>query len=28
LLNVDGEQWVVKFSDGEPTDTPLSNMRR
>jgi serine/threonine-protein kinase HipA len=23
LLNVDGEQWVVKFSDGEPTDTPL-----
>jgi serine/threonine-protein kinase HipA len=23
LLNVDDEQWVVKFSDGEPTDTPL-----
>lgn len=23
LLNVDGEQWVVKFADGEPTDTPL-----
>jgi serine/threonine-protein kinase HipA len=23
LLNLDGEQWVVKFSDGEPTDTPL-----
>jgi serine/threonine-protein kinase HipA len=23
LLNIDGEQWVVKFSDGEPTDTPL-----
>ena len=23
LLNVEGEQWVVKFSDGEPTDTPL-----
>jgi serine/threonine-protein kinase HipA len=23
LLNVAGEQWVIKFSDGEPTDTPL-----
>src|SRR5688572_1195554 len=23
LLNVGGEQWVIKFSDGEPTDTPL-----
>ncbi len=23
LLNLDGEQWVVKFSDGEPADTPL-----
>jgi serine/threonine-protein kinase HipA len=23
LLDVDGEQWVVKFSDGEPTDGPL-----
>ena len=23
LLDIDGDQWVVKFSDGEPTDTPL-----
>jgi serine/threonine-protein kinase HipA len=23
LLNIAGEQWVIKFSDGEPTDTPL-----
>jgi serine/threonine-protein kinase HipA len=23
LLNMDGEQWVIKFSDGDPADTPL-----
>jgi len=23
LLNIAGEQWVIKFADGEPTDTPL-----
>lgn len=23
LLDIDGEQWVVKFSEGEPVDTPL-----
>lgn len=23
LLNMEGEQWVIKFSDGEPADTPL-----
>ena len=23
LVNVDGEQWLIKFADGEPTDTPL-----
>ena len=23
LLEIDGEQWVVKFSDGDPIDTPL-----
>ena len=23
LLDIAGEQWVVKFSDGEPADTPL-----
>jgi len=23
LLDLGGEQWVVKFSDGEPADTPL-----
>jgi serine/threonine-protein kinase HipA len=23
LLNIDGAQWVIKFADGEPTDTPL-----
>ena len=23
LLNISGEQWVIKFSDGEPADTPL-----
>src|SRR6185436_7160188 len=23
LLDIEGEQWVVKFSDHEPTDTPL-----
>jgi serine/threonine-protein kinase HipA len=23
LIVMDGAQWVVKFSDGEPTDTPL-----
>jgi len=23
LLEIDGEQWVVKFADDEPTDTPL-----
>ena len=28
LLDIDGEQWVVKFSDGEPTDTPLDRACR
>jgi serine/threonine-protein kinase HipA len=23
LIDISGEQWVVKFADGEPTDTPL-----
>ena len=23
LLNMGGEQWVIKFADGEPADTPL-----
>jgi serine/threonine-protein kinase HipA len=23
LLDIGGEQWVIKFADGEPTDTPL-----
>ncbi len=23
LLDIDGEQWVVKFADGDPTDAPL-----
>ena len=23
LLDIGGEQWVIKFSDGEPADTPL-----
>jgi serine/threonine-protein kinase HipA len=23
LVNIGGEQWVMKFSDGEPADTPL-----
>ena len=23
LLDMQGEQWVIKFSDGEPADTPL-----
>ncbi|MEI6804995.1 MAG: HipA domain-containing protein [Myxococcaceae bacterium] len=23
LLNIEGEPWVIKFSDGEPIDTPL-----
>ena len=23
LIIIDGEQWVVKFADGDPTDTPL-----
>jgi serine/threonine-protein kinase HipA len=23
LLDIDGEQWIVKFADGEPIDTPL-----
>jgi serine/threonine-protein kinase HipA len=23
LLDIDGEQWVVKFADGDATDTPL-----
>jgi serine/threonine-protein kinase HipA len=23
LLNIAGEQWVIKFADGEPSDTPL-----
>lgn len=23
LIDIDGEQWVVKFSDGDPVDTPL-----
>ncbi len=23
LLNISGAQWVIKFADGEPTDTPL-----
>jgi serine/threonine-protein kinase HipA len=23
LLEVDGQQWVVKFADGDPVDTPL-----
>src|SRR5690606_15846331 len=22
LLDIEGEQWVIKFSDAEPTDTP------
>ena len=24
LLNIAGEQWVIKFADGEPTDAPLA----
>lgn len=23
LVDISGEQWVIKFADGEPTDTPL-----
>ena len=23
LIDIDAEQWVIKFSDGDPTDTPL-----
>jgi serine/threonine-protein kinase HipA len=23
LLEIDGEQWIVKFADGDPTDAPL-----
>lgn len=23
LIDIAGEQWVIKFADGEPTDTPL-----
>ncbi|HET7541732.1 MAG TPA: HipA domain-containing protein [Polyangiaceae bacterium] len=23
LLDIDGEQWLVKFADGDPTDSPL-----
>jgi serine/threonine-protein kinase HipA len=23
LLDIDGEQWVIKFADGDPTDVPL-----
>ncbi len=23
LLNISGAQWIIKFADGEPTDTPL-----
>lgn len=23
LLDIAGEQWVIKFSDGDPADTPL-----
>ncbi len=23
LIEIDGEQWVLKFADGEPADTPL-----
>ena len=23
LLDIDGEQWIVKFADGDPTDAPL-----
>ena len=23
LINIDGEQWVIKFFNGEPVDTPL-----
>ena len=23
LLNLEGEQWVIKFADGDPADTPL-----
>ncbi len=23
LLSIDGQQWVVKFADGDPTDAPL-----
>jgi serine/threonine-protein kinase HipA len=23
LIDIDGEQWVVKFADGDPADTPL-----
>jgi len=23
LVNIGGEQWVIKFSDGDPADTPL-----
>jgi len=23
LLDIDGEQWIVKFADGDPVDTPL-----
>src|SRR5271168_797322 len=23
LIDIDGEQWVIKFADGDPTDVPL-----
>jgi serine/threonine-protein kinase HipA len=23
LIDIDGEQWIVKFADGDPVDTPL-----
>ena len=23
LVNIGGEQWVIKFADGDPADTPL-----
>jgi serine/threonine-protein kinase HipA len=23
LISIDGKQWVIKFADGDPTDTPL-----
>jgi len=23
LVNIAGDQWVIKFADGDPADTPL-----